>query len=430
MKTRIRQIAKKSISRFKILFLTGFIFTAYARGTAQSTQVYKSEIEVKEGVNIESNLPTSIEIRINGTVTTNNTKDSYNIEGKNGDVRLNILKDLEIETWNKNIVKQKTEVIVKAASKDIEVNFLKALNLSLKEKAGKKVIIDTNLDIESFEMENGFFKADDCEIKLKNGKKFKIEYLELSSYLTVPEKSNLSIKGSNYGTIRLGELNGDLDLELKYTEVYGLGVKRLKGSLQWCYNVIFEKVAMADLSSTNSYVKIKNLGGANIGSLALNDAGDLLTMKYKSSNSAQTTYEFGTVGLLQVSNSNNDEFIADEAGMIEVKKTKYSDFNIKRLNASLLVDAKNTNIDIDEIGKQFLSIDIKNTLSTIDLGFEEGTNYIMQIERNKYFEFDADQSVLRLKENKEEGIDYYQKGNKENAGQIHIDCDKCKLDFN
>jgi len=428
MKIRIRQIAKKSVFRFKIFSLSICMLTFFANAISQSTQVYKNKIEVKEGVNIESNLPTSLNIQINGTVTTNNTKDSYNIEGKNGDVRLNILKDLEIETWDKNIIQQKTVVTVKAVSKDIEADFLKSLNLSLKEKVDGRVIIDANLDIEKFKMDNGFFKADDCKIKLKNGKTFDIEYLELSTFLTIPTNSNLFIKGSNFGTVRLGELNGNLDLDIKYVEVYVQSVKNLRGSLRWCYNVSFDKVAFADLSSSNSYIYIKKLEGVNIGMQALNDACDLPHVKHKASHSAQTKYRFGTVGLIQVNKSNNDEIFADEAEMLEVKKTKYTDFKIKRLNNAMLVDASNADIDIDEIGNKFTAIDIKNELSSIDLGFEEGASYTIQLKRNNYFEFDPDKSFLSLKDTKEDK-EYFQKGDAENGGRILIDCDRCKLDI-
>ena len=426
MKVSNRQTGKRSAFKFNslILFLYFFLLTNIVFG--QSKKSIIDEIEVKAGVTIESNLPTTLDIKISGSMTSNNTKDRYTIAGKGDQTRININKELEIKTWDKNIVKQETSIIVKAATKEEEILLLDILQLSLKEKAGSRVIIDCNLNMERFEMTNGFFKGDQCKIVLKNGQSYQIEYLEISTKLTIPKESNLSVKGDTNSTLRLGELFGDVDLDLQYTEVYGKQARKLKGSLRSCYNVYFDKLAFADISSSNSYINIKNLGGANIGTQSLNDSWTLSNLRYNRSNSAQSKYVFGIVGLLLIHESANDEIVADEVGHIEVSKTNYSQFHIKLLNTYAKINASNSDLNIDKVGKDFLELDIKNKLSNINIKVVEGTDYKLIINRNKYVEADLN-DILMLESGEGSSEEIYRIGNNTSDRLIQINCEDCRL---
>jgi len=108
----------------------------------QVSKTYIQELEVDENTTIVTNVPTSINQYTNGTMTCNNTKDRYAINGKDGDVRLNIFKDLNIDTWDKQIIKQEVVITVKASSASMEQEILEAFKIKLKKGAVRRVKID------------------------------------------------------------------------------------------------------------------------------------------------------------------------------------------------------------------------------------------------------------------------------------------------
>jgi len=249
MKNYNHQIATKLGSRFKNIFiLVSVLVISHSHGNAQITKTFTKEIEVDENITLESNVPSSMDLHIHGTMSSSNTKNSYSIAGKNNDVRLNISKELEIKTWDQNIVRQETVVSVKAETEQKAQDFLDELELNLRMGADHRVVIDCNLNMELFKMKNGFFKSDDCTITLENGRTFSLEYLALETKLSIPKYSNLQLTGHQHCTVRLGELEGDLGLELKYAEVYASNVRNLRASLRSCYTVIFNEVETANIN--------------------------------------------------------------------------------------------------------------------------------------------------------------------------------------
>lgn len=392
---------------------------------AQISKTFTQEIEVASGVTLVSNVPASIGLSISGTMSTNNTKNRYSINGKTGEVRLNILKDLDIETWDKNIIKQETLVTIKAATNEDAKKVMDQLQLKLNRGADNRITVDCNLNISLFMMKNGFFRADDCEIQLDNGRKYSIEYLELETRLSIPKSINVALIGNKHCTIRLGELNGDLDLDLKYAEVFAGNIRNLRASLRSCYNVVFNEVEIADISSSNSYVKIDKAESINIGSQSLNGVGDLPHLRNQRSKSAQTKYKLGTVKDLSVNDSANDEIIIDEVGEMNVKSTSHTNFQIYRLTTSLLLEAKSSDLIISKISGSFSQIEINNSLSTIDLTVDKGANYTLNLDRNNYVE--GFNNNLKKVQQKEDGRDVYKVGEGEEGGVISLSCDRCKF---
>jgi len=429
MKISNLQIAKKLISGFKRLhFISLTLFFCCTQMQGQVSKTYIQELEVDENTTIVTNVPTSINQYTNGTMTCNNTKDRYAINGKHGDVRLNIFKDLNIDTWDKQIIKQEVVITVKASSASMEQEILEAFKIKLKKGADRRVKIDCNLNLSEFRMENGFFKADDCQIKLDNGKKFNVDYIGIECSLSIPKQVNLEIKGYRNVTVRIGDLEGDLDLDLNTAEVYGTKVRRLKGNLKSCYNVIFDTVASASISASNSYVQIENIGGVSIGAERLQLACDLPNAYSRKTHSYQTKYRFGTVGHIDIHGSANDEFIAKEVGALEVKSARFTSFKFDRLNVSMNLTAKNSDISIGLISKDFLEININNTLSNIDLKVEEGANYTLNLDREKYLECDMDEKLFKVK-NVDGAKETYIIGDGSGEAVVNVNCDKCQLDI-
>ena len=427
MKISNLQIARKLSSKFNRVLSLSLVFLFFITHTeAQVSRTYIQELEVNENVTVVTNVPTSINQHCNGTMTWNNTYDRYTVSGKDDEVRLNILKDLNIDTWDKQVIKQEVIISVKASDNVIEQELLDAIKIKLKLGSDKRVKIDCNLNLSEFRMENGFFKADDCQIKLDNGSKFDINYIEIECSLSIPKKVNLEIKGQRNVTVRIGDLEGDLDLDLNTAEVYGTKVRRLKGNLKSCYNVIFDTVASASISSSNSYVKIENLGGISIGAERLQPACDLPNAYSRKTHSYQTKYSFGTVGHIDIHGSANDEFIAKEVGALEVKSARFTSFKFDRLNVSMDLTAKNSDISVGLISKKFLAINVNNTLSNIDFKVEEGANYTLNLDREKYLECDMDAKLLKVK-NVEGAKESYTMGDGSGEAVINVNCDKCQF---
>lgn len=391
--TATRLVYKSKILNCFILFFCLF----QVQVSSQVSRTFTDDLVVSEGVILSSNLPSSINIRMHGTMNSNNTKDRYAINGKNDEPRLNIHKDLVINTWAENRVRQETTITIRSSSDAVAQKLLDALELSLTQGPDNRVNLDCNLNIESFEMRNGWLKADECKIKLSNGQVHSIDYLELSTKLSIPKSSNLAIVGKQLGTVRLGELDGDLDLELKYVEVYGTKVKDLRASLRSCYNVHFDEVQSANVSSSNSYVRINKAKEIKIGSQALNDACNLPQLRHRRSNSAQTKYTLGEVGRLSLNGSANDEVSIETVQTVNISNTSYTDFTIDKLSESLWLDSKSSDLTIYTVDKNFQEVTIINSLSNIDLEIEEGANYQLAVDRSKLVETRLPKAVEALR---------------------------------
>ena len=429
MKISDLQIVRKLTSRFKPILLGSLTFLfCLARMQAQVSKTYVQELEVDENTTVVSNVPTRIDKHTHGTMTCNNTYDHYSIHGKNGETRLNINKELNIETWDKHVVRQEVYIAVKAESEAIAQEVLDAIKIKLKKGSDNRVKIDCNLNITKFKMENGFFKADECHIFLNNGKRYPIESLEIECNVSIPKTVNLEVIGYENATLRIGELEGDLDLDLTKAEVYGTKVRRLKGNLKSCYNVIFDTVASASISASNSYVKIENLGGISIGAERLQPACDLPNAYSRKTHSYQTKYSFGTVGHLDIHGSANDEFVAKEIGALNVKSARFTSFTFDRLNVSMDLTAKNSDISIGLIAKDFLEINLNNSFSEISFVVEEGANYELNLDRKKYLECNLDSKYIRM--DNTDGIqEKYTVGNGKSESVINVNCDRCQLDI-
>ncbi len=414
--------------RFKSKWIIPFCFILFLiqNVDAQITETLIEEIEVADGATIVSNIPSAIDIMVNGTMKCNNTKNRYSINGKNNDIRLNILKELIIETWDKNTIKQETIISIKTESDDTSKKLMKQLKINLKNGPDNRIVIDNNVNISSFHMKNSFFKSDDCKIQLDNGEMHTIEYISIETRLSIPKSCNLAIKGNKECIIRIGELEGNIDLELKYAEVYGRSVKNLRASFRSCYAVHFSKVNIADISSSNSNMVIQKAGLVKIGNQPLNDACNLPHVTSKRSHSAQSKYIFGSVENLSVSDSTNDDFNINQVLNLKVKKTSYTDFKIDLLTQSLNAEAKSSDLIIANISNQFSEINIKNSLSTIDLSFNEDANYLLQVDQNNYVEGNH---LLSNPKKVENGKNIFQVGESGKGGNIFLKCDRCKFNI-
>ena len=422
MKVKFHQIMKKSRSIFNLIF----IFSLAANIQAQSQKTFTKEIDVKKGVNISTNVPTDFYLSCDGTVTTDNTKDRFIISGKDGDQRLNISKELNVYTWDKQVVKQEVMVNAHLESNEAAKRFLTALDINFKEKANDKLKIDANMNFKSFEMNNGFFKSDECIVTLDDGSDHKVNRLEIQTTLYIPKDANLSVEGKRNCTIILDDLEGELELILSYAEVYGKKANRIKGNLNYCYNAIFDQVNHAEINAINSHVKINKVEKLEIGKEKISNRCLAPSMKkLKRSNSFQNIFNIGTVETVEVYETANDEINIDEVSFMNVAESAFSQFQIDQLNRACDLKAKNSEVKIMKVHQDFNKINMTNELGEIYLRVDEGANYRLNMPADNYLECDLDSKFIRVES--KEGEECYQVGKDEEQSSIYINCDRCKF---
>ncbi len=429
MKIKFHQTARRLKSTFKTLILLVICLGASENLEAQSKKVYEKEMPVAKGVTIETNVPTDLGFEMHGTMVNDNTKDRYIVSGKNGDQRLNISKELNIHTWDKQSIKQEVTIDAHLEDNASAKALLESLKIEFNGNANGHVVIDANMNIKKFRMNNGFLKSDECYIVLDNGRKHKINRIEIKTVLYIPKGANLSIEGKRNCTILLDDLEGDLELILSYAEVYGKSVNRVKGNLNYCYNVIFENVNHAEINAINSHIEIASVKHLEVGKQKIsNRCLAPSVQKYMKSNSFQNVFNIDKVEQLSVLETANDEFNLKEVFIMDVLESAYSQYRIDVLHNVLNFSAKNSDLKIMKVAKGFREINLNNTLSEIYLDVEDGASYMLNIPSKNYLEYDLNQKFKAI-ENASGSLKSYEVGEGKQKGVIYINCDKCQFNI-
>jgi len=431
MKLKIQATAKKWDCRFNITKSILFLILCLISSSsiAQEIEYYKKSIKVNPDTRVEMNAPTSLDFSINGRIsTTNNTRFSYIIRGKEDVQRISIHKDIEIKTWDKNEVLQEVEIHALGTNSKVTEELLEALNIDLKLGPDNRVFVDCNMNMEKFTMSNSFFSGDDCKLILANGKKYPIESLRIKTSLSIPKTINLKINSILNNTVRLGDFEGDLELDLYYGEVYGKKIKNLDANLRFCYNVIFEEADFVKVSGTNSHLKVNKVNKVEIGEKRLSREPSFLdfTGDFTENNSSMNIYNFGEVGEMIIYDTANDEFKIGTVDKLIAKSSVFSNYQVLRLNDELSFNAKNSDLNISEVNDAFESIVLDNTLSTINLNMADDSNYKINITGKEYLEYTLPKNNVLL-EQKQGMHSIFKVGEGEGNGEVHIRCDNCNV---
>lgn len=412
------------VLKFNLVLLVLILCCQTPSVMAQVTQSFIEELEVSDPVSIISNVPADLDCIVKGSLNTENSLDRYTISDGKGQSRLSILKELKIATWDKNIIRQETTITIDA-DEEITEAILTKLSINLKVNAQGEVVIDCNMNINSFSMKKRRWRNKvDCKIHFDDGSSYLVNHLEIESYLIIPKYSSIGITSTRNCTLKVGELDGDLDLALNYAEVYGTTVNNLQASLSSCYTVIFDKVDNAIISSSNSYVSIREADSVSIGTASLHDASLLSHLHLRSSNSAQSSYHFVNVRELVLNDSVNDEINANIVDRINVSNTCYTDVRIGKLKSSLDMSSRSSDLFIKLIDADFESISLQNSLSTVSLGLAQVSGFKLKIDEEAYIEGLQLPSVISKRV---DGWAVYNFGGK--GGEITLSCDRCKLEL-
>jgi len=425
MKRKYHQIRRRLALVSDQVYIT-LIFSLFLsiNLNAQSAKIFEKEVAVSPGVHIETNVPTSFWLESQGTMMCDNTNDKFIVTGKNGDQRLNINKEFNIHTWDKQVVRQEVKFVADLEDNDAAKSLLTALSINFENNADGTLVIDANINIEKFLLKNGFLRDDEFTVILENGEQHKVNRLEIESTLYIPIDANLTVEGSRNVTLRLDDIEGDLELILSYAEVFGKSVNRLKGNFNYCYNAVFDKVNYAEINAINSNIKMKEVKELEVGKHKISNrclAPSIL--KLKRSNSFQNVFSSDIVEKMNIYESANDDFRITKVNKIDVIESAFCQFTIDELNESFNIASKNSEIKVLEVSKGFEEIYMTNTLGEIYLNFEEDSNYKLRLPSENYMESNINQSIKEIESNNDKEK-YYQVGTG-NSGEVFINCDRC-----
>ena len=410
-----------------------FIFISFSSiGSAQEyTKTFVKEVTTIEQPTVSSNVPSSLSIQIDGaSAHRNNTKFGYIIKGSNNQDLLYINKDYTIETWDKNIIRQEVDVTIRSDDRRTAEALLDQLAIKLPNSPEGQIIVDANMNFKKFEMKNRRFKEDYGIVTLDEGNSYELTYLEIKTRLFIPRKSNLKVASILHHTLRLGDIEGDLDLDLQYGEVFGKKINNLNANLRFCFNVIFEEANSVIASATNSHLKIAKVNKVELGKIRLGKGplvhGDQI--QWLDNNSSMNIYNFRNVNRMIVHDSANDDFKIGEVDDLEVASSIYSDYQISKVNNELIFNGKNGDLSIAEVARAFEHIDIHSKLSKLNINVAEDENYTIKV-----FDPARLESKLPSTARQVEGDDgshlLYKMGTGISTAQINIRCDRCDLDI-
>lgn len=424
MKQRFRQTLNESNLVSSLIF----VFCLFCSWTinAQISKSYEKEISVSPDVKIETNVPTDFWLEMSGDIVTDNTYDRYIISGKNGDQRLNINKEYNIHTWDKNTVKQVVTIKGSSQSYAEENELTEALYIDFTSNADGTLLIDANLNIEKFTLKNGFFKSDESTIILENGSQHKIDKLTIESTLYIPKTANLTVVGTRNVTLRLDDMEGHLELVLSYAEVYGKSLNSLNASFNYCYGAYFDKVENAEVNAINSHIAIDEVNVLEVGKEKISNRCLAPSLhEIKKYNSFQNSFEINEVKDMKVYESANDVFKIETVRNVNVIKSAFCQFNINLLNNSFDLIAKNSEVKLYRVNKDFKMISMVNTIGEIFMGFEDDSNYKLRLLSDNYVESNLGYNIKEIESSNE--TEKFYKAGAGNAGEVYLDCDRCKL---
>ncbi|MEM8892305.1 MAG: hypothetical protein AAGD28_30280 [Bacteroidota bacterium] len=418
------KIAPKWSLVFSIIIL--LFFAPLQAQDQKLTKSFHKEIEVEEFSQIISQGFWNMEMESHGRMSSSREdRDYIMVPGGNDDVPALRLKEYHIRTWDKSSVKLEVEIVVIPDEDDPEEaqGLLDELSINLKRNEKNELLIDENLNIAKFGFENGFFSRNVNTYTLENGKSFRAKGLSIQAELFIPKKSNLYLR-YQLGYITVGDLEGKLQADLLSSRLTGGNVKEFEGRFQFYAKVAFNQIEKATIQSDNSEFKVQELGSLSLGNPASMEAPIPLLESQRHQRSSLSKYYLDKVGQMEIYESTNDKFKIGQLGSLTSLHSTFSDYEIKELQNSLQLRAKNGDLKIEAIHADFTSIEVDNRISEIQLNLAGVPNLNIHPLHISYTEYHLPE---KMKQSLIESQTAYHKGSKDLAGEIKLLCNSCVL---
>jgi hypothetical protein len=264
-----------------------------------------------------------------------NSSSSLEINNKYGDIH--------IQNWDQNSFKIVVKITVDVKDNSRAEELMDLLKVDFTQD-GNRIIANTKISDE-FGNAKGWFG--------NSGKKFSIDYT-----INMPKSNSLKLN-NKYGNIFINEMNGLVDVDLKYGDIT---INKLTRGDEKPMNQIILAYAKANIIECNwlklqlSYSKID---------MDKNKAL-ILVSKYSKGSIGKSSSIVGD-------NSYDNYQIGDLSNL--VVEGKYSNFQINSVAKKIDVNIKFTDIKVNTIPKTFETIEVDNQYGKINLGIESGASY-------------------------------------------------------
>lgn len=302
----------KSISFFPIVMLTLIATTAQAK-VAQLTKIYSRDFQVNDNARLL-------------------------VENKFGQVN--------IQNWDKNSISIYVQVKVDNSNATRAKSLFDAISVELTQEGDVVKAITTFSD----------------EFSRANRKLFQVSSDELSIDYTIKLPKSIDVQVENkFGDIYIDELNGHVEVELKYGNIK-VG-KLTRGDIE-PMNTVNVSYGNASIVEANWIKAELKYGKLDIQKLT---AGVLLSRYSKINLSDASSL---------VLDSKYDKY---EIGQINnlVGESGYTVFNIDKLNKKFSLDAKYGDVKIVSVSPNFESITFDGAYTGFRTGIPSGTSYLL-----------------------------------------------------
>ena len=379
-----------------------FVWTSFAQRT---TQLFEKEIAVPEEVLIKTKGPSAPKISGVGMLHIRPVDENYVVSGRKDEEYIYVIDmRFEIFTWDEKKVKQSTKVTLECETQSQTKDLLSALEVELRANAAGQVLVDCELNIDRFMIKNGWFRSDDNSIQLSNGKEYKIKYLELSTSLYVPRKSQLNLD-TEVAFLSLGDHAGSLDLRMNQGTFTANKLNELKGQLK------------------SATLEIKDLGKGDLtakgSKISINRADELIL------ETSLSTLDFQDIGKLIFNKSLSDKMSCGQTKLFFVEEALYTSFDLVNLKEVTELNLRNCDLTIANIHKEASKIRIKNQNATMKLGIQNLRSYLLVNSQADKATFQLPESLLKIEEVGKEKT--YAFGAQPYQTRIDIDCSLCKV---
>ncbi len=347
MKTQI--ISMRSNGIFKVsLSILFCLYTIIAQADIVD-HIFDKTLEVNEKVTVKTNGMEIPRLDFSGWVSSSKVKGAYTLKTRE-QLFLKVHKGLNINTWNQSQIRHVVKVTVRAETPQIERSFLNDLEHALTLNATENIELDNMLGIKAIMMKNGWLRGIDNTVTTANGNEYKLDYLEISAELFIPENSNLEIVDAHFTDFLIGKLNGILTVELEGGSVKGTYIQEVNAWLN-SSEVRLSEVDLLDVSAHQSKININKVNDCTIGKLPFEyDAINFGALNHgvgsplvpivnigsnKEHNSTINKYKFDDVNRLKIASSANDKIDVINLNDAELLKTNFTDLTISTLNGSM-----------------------------------------------------------------------------------------------
>ena len=324
--------------------------------SGQRTTFHLSQtLEVPQGVLIRTNGPQSVRINGQGVINTRHLETKYVVSGKGTLPYIYVIhKTLEINTWDRDQVKQEVAVTLETETPDQAEQLRNALRPVLALAAGNVLSLTCELNIAQFSVNNGWFREDRNSITLSDGRVFPVKYLEINNRFFVPETASLDLKLSRTN-LSLGDHIGPIELQQAFGQVSGGCLGEMTAQLTDAI-VRIDKLDEANLRLTNCELHLSQVGK--------------MTM-----NTSLSGGKIDSVGQLLINKSVSDRFTFRRVDVGIAAGVFFSTIDIGELGHSWQLTGKRATLSVGKVNEALESFQVDNQDGVIHFPLNDLSGY-------------------------------------------------------